>query len=493
MPKDIHTSMYMDGQINSPQIEPSAFCWRPYWASRFESLWSLLRKFAYLNAITHDEIRRLFRHKNVSQDSNQWRWKWFLRADLRSFAGLDPSKLSTIFGIGHGDLVEATVLPYVHENEAVSLTSEFLRFCPTCISQGFHTPLHQLLFLVKCSAHGDRLESRCTDCLTQTIPYKFPSVSSKDLSTCIHMLYGLSQHLTHSSVEEIRKEAADRERALLSDAKWLMKRTELNTPEQTVAQFVPLGAKWRCFTRYIRRLPAYWADVMPSSCKASFNISKLPCVHIRIRSSKWSSKCETSNRDECVSNLPVLADRTWKLELFRTYKAIRRYLIRSYLSHHRWCIIKVRKDVGWNRLTTWQGTTCPAANALLLWRMFWEGASQPHLLFRPLGSHRERFDNPRVRWDPPIVNLPDRILLRIFTLECLGIFQECLLVVEALYRRGAYPLQLHYMKGRRIPHWVVEQSMGGEFTIHWWASRPLSSFFGQSSLYFKSCEVKLSR
>jgi hypothetical protein len=83
------------------------------------------------------------------------------------------------------------------------------------------------------------------------------------------------------------------------------------------------------------------------------------------------------------------------------------------------------------------------------------------------------------------------LLLRIFALECIGIFHECLLVVEALYRRDAYPLQLHYVQGRRIPHWLIEESTEGELTVHWWTSRPLSSFFGQNSSYFKSCKENL--
>jgi len=483
MPKDIDKIFSGDGQGENTHIDPSAFCWRPYWSSRFESLWSLLRKFAYLNVITDGEIRKIFGGNNVPHASYKWKWEWYLRADLRGFSGLDPLKLSSIFSTRHNDLREATVLAYVHEREAVTLASEFLRFCPTCMNQGFHSPLHQLLFLAKCPAHGEKLESRCPNCFTQVIPYKLSYVSNNDLSQCNHMLHGLNQHLTHSSVEEIRKEAADRERALLSDAKWLMKRVELNLPEQSITRWVPLGAGRKYFTRYIRRLPAFWADVsVHNSCQRSFNILKLRSTHVRIHSHMYSYISEVDNRDESIANSDITADRAWQLGLFRTYKAIRRYLLRRYLSHHRWCIAQVHKDVGWNRLTIWQGTACLATNALILWRMFWEGAKDPLVLFRTLGAHHSWADNPRIYWDPPAVTLPTWVLQRIFTLECVGIFHECLLITEALYRRDAYPLQLQYVKGRRIPHWLVEEKASGEFTIHWWASRALLSSFGHSML-----------
>jgi hypothetical protein len=473
-------------------IEPSAFCWRPYWSSRFESLWSLLRKFAYLNAITSREIRILFGSDSTPQSLDQW--KWCLRSDLRRLGGLDAAILSIIFGSGYSNLAEATVLPYVHESEASILTSEFLRFCPTCIRQGFHSTLHQLLFLATCPAHGDRLENRCMDCLTETIPYTLPSVSSKDISKCTHVLNGLKQHLKLSSIEKLRKEAADRERALLSDAEWLMKRVELNTPEQPIAQWVPQGAGRRYFTRYFKRLPAYWADVfMYNSRKGSFNVSKVRGTHIQV----WSRECfrpsvPNSRHDLKASSL-VTASEARDLELYRIYKAIRRHLTRNYLLRHRRCIVKVGRHIWWERLSlTWQGSICPAANAMLLWRMFYEGVNEPNKLFRPLGPHRSWFNDPqpRVYWDRPSVALPERVVRRIFTLECVGIFYECLLLAEALYRRNAYSFQVEYVKGRRRPHWLIEGGGGSEVTIHWWLSRPLPSLFGHTSSLFKSCRAK---
>ncbi len=487
MPKDIDKTIYIDGQFENTPINPSAFCWRPYWQSRFESLWSLLRKFAYLNAITQRETRELFRLNKVPQHSLQWMWG--LRDDLRCSIGLDPLRLSTIFGIGYRDLKEATVLQYVHEREVSALTSEFLRFCPTCISQGFHSPLHQLLFLTKCPAHGDILENRCSDCLL-LISYKLLPISRKDLSNCTHMLYGLSEHLTYRSVEEIRKEAAAREKALLTEAKLLMQRVELHAPEQPITQYVPPGARRRYFTRYIRRLPAYWADVfMTNSHKGSFNILKFTGKHIQIQSRKCARTSKTSSGHESIASLPVITRNALKLELFKIYKAIRRHLTRNYLLHHRRCITNVSREYLEDRII-WQATICPVVNALLLWRMFWEGVDDPQRLFWPKKPHPDWSTNPRVYWYPPARDLPACVLRRIFALECIGIFHECLLLAEALYRRNVYSLQLSYVEGRLIPHWLIEESPGDKFTIHWWVPRALSSFFGQSSSYFKSCKAK---
>lgn len=472
-------------------IDRLAFCWRPYWSSRFESLWSLLCKFAHLNAITPTEIRKLFWCDAVSQ---KLKWRWCFQADLRHFGALDPSKLSIIFGIDDRSLAEATVLQYVQEHEAGILTSEFLRFCPTCIYQGFHSPLHQLLFLNKCPAHGDRLEIRCTECLTHTIPYKLPSVSSKYLSNCVPMMHGLNQHLTYGIVDELQKEAAERGEALLSIANLLMKRVDLNTPEQQIAQWMPGEVGRRCFTRHLRRLPAYWNEVFETnSHKASFNFSKVVDTHIQVSHRESSRTSETCSRFDLEASLSAEAAEAWDLELYRIYKAIGRRLIRSYLLHHRRCIVRVGRYISWNsRVLTWQGAICPAANALLLWRMRWEGIDHPNTLFRSLMSRWARFDypHPRINWVPPSVVLPDWALRRIFALECVGLFHECLLLAEALYRRNAYSFQLRYVKGRRIPHWLIEEGESGELIIHWWVSRSLSSLFSHSSSHFKSRGAK---
>lgn len=470
-------------------MDRSAFCWRPYWSSRFESLWSLLRKFAYLNAINYHEIRKLFKRDEVT---NKLNWKWYLRDDLRHFGGLDPSKLSVIFGIGDNDLVETTVLRYVKEYEAGTLTSEFLRFCPTCIYQGFHSPLHQLLFLTKCPAHGNRLEIRCPECICPTIPYKLPFVSSKDTSNCTHMRYGLSQHLMYGSLKKIRKESVKRERAFFSVANWLIKRVELNMPEQSVVQWVPQRASQKYFTRHIRRLPAYWYKVFGDNpCQNLPTIPKVVGTHIKINHREPYRIGKAFSRFDSKVNSSMKATDAWDIELYGIYKAIGRHLVHRYLRPHRQCIARGNR-VRWRKHDLIrQGFVCSAVNAFLLWRMCWEGLDHhhPNILFRP-HKRTSKYPRPRIYWDPPYEDLPDWALRRIFTLECVGLFHECLLLSEILYRGNSYSFHSGLVKGRRKPHWLIEDSGHGVFTIHWWISRSLSSLFSHISLCFKSCAAK---
>lgn len=487
MPNNRDKSTHIESQARNTSFERSAFCWRYYWSSRFESLWSLLRKFAYLNAINHYEIRKLFRCDDVSQRLGlEWRLPG---DDLSHFGALDPSKLSIMFGIGAEGLAEATMLRYVQGSEAVNLTSEVLRFCPTCIYQGFHSSLHQLLFVTNCPVHGDLLEIRCTECITLTIPYKLPFVSNEKLSNCAHMTHGLSQHLTYGSVGELQKEADKREKALLPIAEMLIKRVEMNAAEQPITQWVSPRTGRRHVSHPLRRLLGYWIKVFGSGLRnGPLSVSEGTGVHNQVSYHKTSRASKTFSKLGSNNSSPLKMAEAQDLELYRIYKAIGRHLIRSYLLQHRQCIVRVSKHHEWN---TWQGRICPAANALLLWRMFLEGVGEPYRLFQPHRRYWNGHYYSRIIWTPPSATLPWWVLRRIFSLECVGLFHECLLLAEILYRRNTYPFELRYVKGQRRLHWLIEKGESEKLTIHWWVSRSLSSFFSQSSSHFKSCYAKM--
>jgi hypothetical protein len=492
MPNSKDSSTFIGYQTVHTSLERSAFCWRPHWSSRFESLWSLLRKFAHLNAINHYEVLKLFKCNDVSQRIDHSRW--CLRADLRHFGALDPLRLSTILGSDGRDIAEATVLKFVQEHEAGILTSEFLRFCPTCIYQGFHSPIHQLLFLANCPAHGDRLVIRCTECFTLTIPYKILSVSSEDLSNCAHMTYGLSQHLTHSDVGKLQKEATKRERALLPIAKLLMMRVEISAAEQLITQSTPTRMRQRHVPHHLGRLLGYWVEVFRSNfSKRSFKIPKATSIHIQVSHRETPRSKGARSGVDLEDDFPWKAAEAWDLELYKIYKAIDRHLRQCYLSYHRRCIVIVGNRFGWYTSDwTRRGRICPAANALLLWRMLMEGVGEPYMLFQPRRRSWDGHYRPRINWVSPSDTLPNWVLRRIFALECLGFFHECLLLAEALYRGNVYSFQLMYVKGRRRLHWLIEKGESGNWIIHWWVPRPLSSVFNQSSWHFNSCDTKTS-
>lgn len=225
-------------------------------------------------------------------------------------------------------------------------------------------------------------------------------------------------------------------------------------------------------------------------CERSFKVPKATSIHIQVSHRETSQSKGARSGVDLEDDFPWKAAEAWDLELYKIYKAIDRHLRQCYLSHHRRCIIRVGNRTRWN---TWdqtrRGRICPAANALLLWRMLMEGVGEPYMLFQPRRPSREMHYRSRINWVSPSDTLPNWVLRRIFALECLRFFHECLLLAEALYRCNAYSFQLIYVKGRRRLHWLLEKGDDGNWVIHWRVPRPLSSVLNHSSSHYNSCDA----
>src|SRR6267142_6448484 len=95
------------------QINPQhhQVCWRRNWANPFESLWSLLRKFAFLNAASAKDIRDL-----LGREKHKWsftHWKRARRSDLRLLEGIDIQLLSQTLKIDEESLLQSTLVPFM--------------------------------------------------------------------------------------------------------------------------------------------------------------------------------------------------------------------------------------------------------------------------------------------------------------------------------------------------------------------------------------------
>src|ERR1051326_5569569 len=117
--------------MNHGETQNTGICWRDGWFAAFESLWSLLRKFAFLNAASSKEIRENLGQANAKLLSSA-QWRYARRSDLRTFGGIDPLLLSRILNVDHVRLRQGTVVPFLREGEHEILTSRYLRFCPSC-------------------------------------------------------------------------------------------------------------------------------------------------------------------------------------------------------------------------------------------------------------------------------------------------------------------------------------------------------------------------
>ena len=164
------------------EISFANVCWRKDWQRPYESLWSLLKKFAYLNAASVPDVRSL-----VAPKSDEDYPYGLFRADLNTLVTVDPIKLQNAMAVNETTLIQSTALGYLGLTEVVNLASVRLRYCVPCINSGFHTAFHQLLFFSHCSLHSSPLIDRCVGCGTIR-RYTLSAISDRNESHCAIVL-----------------------------------------------------------------------------------------------------------------------------------------------------------------------------------------------------------------------------------------------------------------------------------------------------------------
>jgi hypothetical protein len=240
------------------KLTPTAFCWRPGAIAKYESLWSLLHKFATFNSADSLNIKRILADQGSKDDAYFRHWKWRGRADLRDFGGLNPAALAKVFQVSLETLSESVIPTYLRPAETYQLSCEELRYCLVCLRKGFHSVMYQLLFLVTCPAHKEeRLRTGCPKCGAK-IPYQISVETFENPYCCSKCLDPFSSLATdpRNGLDMI-KEKAD----LGSLHKWLLERkrrefVEKAFPDPRSELFTGYGTENKFFTS---DLPHYWS------------------------------------------------------------------------------------------------------------------------------------------------------------------------------------------------------------------------------------------
>lgn len=237
------------------QVIPKSFCWRESLVNRYESLWSLLHKFALLNSIEAKDLRDIFAFKYNRENVNAWKWRH--RDDLRCFWGLDASKLTLTLNNNEKLINESVVSAFVKENEVLKFSCENLKFCKKCLKSGFHSSLYQLLFINRCPVHEADLITKCPKC-KNNIPYKFDNIAFKNPYKCPKCKLSFCPTLTKIGCQLPKIDG--REEALTLIGGWLIKRIDLEILESKIneknSRFIDdsIDSKITCLT-------AFWSDV----------------------------------------------------------------------------------------------------------------------------------------------------------------------------------------------------------------------------------------
>lgn len=362
-------------------IRSGALNWRRHAVSQFESLWSIGHKFAHLNRVGAVELRRLLGRPEWTKKPGHGAFYWNEeRADLHRLGYLDPDRLMECLHLDKSQVEQAIVTGYALPafetgNQPLLATWHSLRYCPRCLEKGFHSPLHQLVWIARCPIHDVPLVDRCPGC-GEFIPYLLvPKVLANPYGCkCGHVLWP-GRDAVHWPIPLNESE----ERLLAEYARW---RTEIRRQSAlTFREFGFSANTWydsadgqMCNTKS-RSTAGRWHAVYPvHTWPADVFLRNKHEIHnhiaggerfLRIRCRppvvRYSSPMvEHSHRE-------VLMD-----DLRAVFRGVKHRLLHRVLRNHRRCITTL------HRLLSVEGLRlmppyCPWGYAYMLWWEQWEG------------------------------------------------------------------------------------------------------------------------
>ena len=365
----------MDIQEQNPIIN-----WRIGCVSEFESLWSILHKVCYLNSVHGADIKRIFGN-DVWHRENPSNWGRDEGRLLR-FGYLNPELLAKCLNIDQGSLRFSTIdeywFPYLPTDK---VTSKTLRYCPTCISRGFHSPLYQFEWLKYCPIHNDKLVKTCPEC-GEFLSYSFPDLSTPEAYGC-QCGYSLWKERDSKTWG-----------ILLDNIENIIFGTYFTSRDSVNDNFLNnMGFRKEIFLAgaedNLLEIPGYFSDaklgfqsgwgnkkdLLHRSNKVHFHVyCGLPALKDQEKYYQPREDVDMNKSYFDYSNgLNNQLNPNGDIEFFwRTYCSLRRKLQQIICVHHKGCLNNLTD------LTNMFGVSlkynlCPKAYAFIIWRRYWEG------------------------------------------------------------------------------------------------------------------------
>lgn len=153
------TTTRVERTLNPIDDKPRAV-WTDLWCLPHESTFCRLQKFAWANVAGANDIGRDVFGKRPISDFNGSSRELFFGDWISSCVVNAPAGLT---------LQEGLAANYGQHWMGLLASDYDLRYCETCLFEGFHSLLFQIEGLVKCPRHGTALRSTCPCCNRATI------------------------------------------------------------------------------------------------------------------------------------------------------------------------------------------------------------------------------------------------------------------------------------------------------------------------------------
>jgi hypothetical protein len=394
---------------DAPLLRHGAVCWQPNEIQPYESIWSIIHKFCLWNMASTGNVFQLFAvssptdpliRKVLSPQANLHNPRWLDRAKIQGLLNLSNDSLANAF------LERYSVVR--HEQAQTRRDRPCLRYCPSCITLGYHSPIHLLPFVTHCPIHFEPLLRSCPSC-SKPIPYSIPDQTIGPPYTC-ECGYRLWQTVrsAHFSDAEI-----GRLRAVLE---WI------DAVAAMRLKIIPFlrrgGSAGSLLDEDIANLAGRAKDLNPTLVTPAGILSENNGVGHSVRRSTVLGGDVTPDEDAIV---------------LAVYKAIARRFTRAVASY-----LQTKFRSRRFSMPHWLASRSAAPHiALLAWKIYWQGCDNersvralPCAMNEWRANFLYRYRKLYARQSPSVVGplLPSEVwrLQHLAAVACLGTFAECL-------------------------------------------------------------------
>jgi len=391
--------------IHTPRATPATYCWRDAWLTGFDSAYSLLSKFALLNAMTARELTTLVVSRTCGRRTRLIKHP---DCDLRDSSLIDVPKLARLCRTSEELITRGFVFGNFPAPRSDCAT--VLRYCPECLRRGWHVALFQLKFIRRCPIHQLPLQEPCPACGGR-IPYQLAAAAINDPFTCSHCQADLAPALGAPGVPPLDEEERAALRNAIDTAAGLSAFLHHHHPLAQLLSFFGTSrvmmsppSPRRAREEYAAFLDALVHRLRPQLSPSTPNGALIeivrgePCVRTRSASQRERRRrpgaARAGSRTMPLVQPPIYPSTCWdgadrglldrKLEsILPLYGALRRHVWRAIVGVHQACAKGAAARLNYDTEGAFVATSCPVASAYLRWRLYWEGLRVPADLFRP--------------------------------------------------------------------------------------------------------------
>lgn len=460
-------------QVSPPALDRMPrFCWKPGETFRYESLWSLLNKICLWNAVSPSYLASLLGRTKIPSNVNH--------CDL-TMPDKDITKtIIDLTGIDGKIFHESILIAYLKIRNSTPFVVTRLRFCPVCISQGYHSVIFQLGFVERCPAHNKMLSDKCPRC-GQEIPYKISRLNHPNPYTCNcgHKLWVLKSLKTDTD-NQFGNEFF--ENGFKEVIIWLRTKSEKHKLSDYTEASANIGNNYFWPSEHTRNIATYWANILgETSVPKAFYFSKNYYYkqHRHVEAYKKTDHEKIQSKGGGYTYIHSTVNE----EFVGIYQNIEEHIRKVVLNNHQDCIKIARDGFFYDLLATKTvNLKCVYAHAYLLWRLLWENKHFPYNLHIPVMpnklihllsvyAQRHRVNLHESVEKTSMASWCDTYVFKNF---CQMSFWESLYEVRQRFVKVGYGGDTRHLFARNAPAVIIiPNKQNGTIIIHSWLSNEI--------------------